>query len=87
MHALFLCVDKLKVFGLVFVVASLLLLFWEHSTLSGEHGTELANPASTYCVEHGGQLKMVHTEKGETGICVINGVECEEWAFYRGECP
>ena len=46
----------------------------------------LANPASEYCVAQGGQLKIVDEENGQRGICLINGKECDEWAFFNGEC-
>ena len=48
----------------------------------------LANPASVYCEEQGGQLDMRTDESGGTyGVCVFeDGSECEEWAFFRGEC-
>lgn len=48
----------------------------------------IANPASEYCVEHGGSSEGV-TEPGggEFGVCVFpDGSRCEEWAFKRGEC-
>jgi putative hemolysin len=39
--------------------------------------TELPNPASVYCQEQGNQQ----------GFCVFSdGTECDEWAFFRGEC-
>lgn len=47
----------------------------------------MANPASVYCEENGGVLEMREEEAGQYGVCVFpNGSECEEWAFYRGEC-
>ena len=49
----------------------------------------LANPASTHCVELGGRLSI---EKGPTGgefgVCLFeDNRQCEEWALLRGECP
>src|SRR3989338_2356484 len=52
-----------------------------------EKDTEIANPASVYCEEQGGKLEIRTTDEGQTGYCIINNTECEEWAFYRGECP
>lgn len=51
--------------------------------------TGLPNPASVYCVEQGGNLTIRKDAAGnEFGICTFpNGTSCEEWAFYRGECP
>ncbi|OAN46076.1 hypothetical protein A6A03_01680 [Chloroflexus islandicus] len=47
----------------------------------------LANPASTYCIEQGGQLEIQSTEGGQIGVCRFSdGTVCEEWAFFRGEC-
>jgi putative hemolysin len=48
----------------------------------------LANPASVYCVDQGGTLEIRKDETGnEAGFCLFpDGSECDEWAFYRGEC-
>jgi putative hemolysin len=48
----------------------------------------IANPASVYCEEQGGTLETrLDAEGNELGICVFgDGSECEEWAFWRGEC-
>ncbi len=55
---------------------------------SEEEKTQLANPASVYCEEQGGVLRMETDEAGQYGICVLpDGTECEEWAYFRGECP
>jgi len=55
---------------------------------TGETGAAgLPNPASTYCIEQGGTLDMREAEGGTQGFCVFeDGSECDEWAFYRGEC-
>jgi uncharacterized protein len=49
---------------------------------------ELPNPASAYCEAQGGTLDIrADDEGGQIGICVFaDGSECEEWAFFRGEC-
>ncbi|GEM_PF-1326452 len=48
----------------------------------------LANPASVYCTEQGGTLEIRNTDEGQVGYCTLpDGTVCEEWAFYRGECP
>jgi putative hemolysin len=53
----------------------------------GDDDPEIANPASVYCEEQGGTLEMREGEGGTVGICVFDdGSECEEWAFFRGEC-
>jgi len=46
----------------------------------------MANPASVYCGEQGGTLKIIDTETGELGLCEFADYSCEEWVFYRGEC-
>lgn len=53
--------------------------------------TELGNPASQYCLEHGG-LSLVKTlimngSESQEGICEFsNSSQCEEWQYFRGEC-
>ncbi len=48
----------------------------------------IANPASLYCLEHGGTLEITKdAEGGEQGLCKFSdGTECDEWQFFRGEC-
>jgi putative hemolysin len=47
----------------------------------------LANPASVYCEEQGGRLEMRSDANGSYGVCIFEeGSECEEWAYWRGEC-
>lgn len=48
----------------------------------------MPNPASVYCEEQGGTVEMRQDAAGNTtGVCVFpDGSECDEWAFYRGEC-
>lgn len=53
-----------------------------------EENNQIANPASEFCIEQGGTLKIVDTEEGQIGICSLpDGNECEEWAYFRSECP
>jgi len=51
--------------------------------------TALSNPATVYCLEQGGKFTMNKTLDGSTeGLCVLpDNITCEEWAFYRGDCP
>jgi putative hemolysin len=52
-----------------------------------DKGIGMANPASVYCEEQGGTLDIRDTDAGQYGVCVFpDGSECEEWAFFRGEC-
>ncbi|MGE5375106.1 MAG: DUF333 domain-containing protein [Bacteroidota bacterium] len=48
----------------------------------------MPNPASVYCEKNGGRLEMIQDASGGTaGVCVFpDGSECDEWAYYRGEC-
>jgi len=48
----------------------------------------LANPASVNCVQKGNRLEIRTAADGsQAGYCIFpDGSECEEWAFFRGEC-
>jgi len=50
--------------------------------------SQLPNPASAYCEEQGYQVEIRTAADGsQQGFCIFpDGSECEEWAFYRGEC-
>lgn len=53
-----------------------------------EQPTQIANPASVHCIEQGGTLRIETEAAGQYGICTLpDGTECEEWAYFRGECP
>ena len=59
------------------------------ATTEPPHATPgMPNPASTYCLQRGGQLEFSTRANGaEVGTCVSpGGDECEEWAFLRGSC-
>ena len=51
-------------------------------------GSGLANPASVNCVQKGNRLEIrTAADGGQVGMCIFpDGSECEEWAFFRGEC-
>jgi putative hemolysin len=52
-----------------------------------ESPLDMANPASVSCVDQGYKLEIRDEAGGQVGYCVFpNGAECEEWAFFRGEC-
>jgi putative hemolysin len=65
----------------------LVLLAAAGCSTAGEPG-QLANPASVYCEEQGGNVDLREGADGGTvGYCLFDdGSECEEWAFFRGEC-
>jgi uncharacterized protein len=47
----------------------------------------MPNPASKHCSEAGGNVEIRDEQNGQVGYCVFNdGSECEEWAYFRGEC-
>jgi len=48
----------------------------------------LANPASSYCLQQGYTLEIrTDTDGSQYGVCTFpDGSECEEWAYFRGEC-
>jgi len=48
----------------------------------------MPNPASVYCEENGGKVELRQDASGGVaGICVFaDGSECDEWAYFRGEC-
>ena len=54
-----------------------------------EQEQQRANSASVYCEEQGGKLEVrTNADGSQTGYCVApDGAECEEWAFFRKECP
>jgi eight-cysteine-cluster-containing protein len=62
-------------------------LLWEKELIV-EKELVLPNPASVYCLEQGGKLEIKKDKDGnEYGVCIFSdGSECEEWAFFRGEC-
>ncbi|OGQ97940.1 MAG: hypothetical protein A2284_11490 [Deltaproteobacteria bacterium RIFOXYA12_FULL_61_11] len=48
---------------------------------------QMANPAAVKCAEDGGDSRTVETEAGQYSICIfVDDSECEEWAYFRGEC-
>jgi uncharacterized protein len=48
----------------------------------------IANPASAYCEEQGLKLEIRTAQDGsQYGVCMFeDDTECEEFAYYRGEC-
>jgi len=53
-----------------------------------DEDAEMANPASVYCEKYGGKLDIrTDASGGQSGVCVFaDGSECDEWAYFRGEC-
>jgi putative hemolysin len=47
----------------------------------------LPNPASVFCTDQGYELEIRDEAAGQVGYCIFpDGSECEEWAYFRGEC-
>ena len=47
----------------------------------------IPNPASVYCLHHGGRLEMMNEPDGVVGVCVFHDKSyCEEWSYIRGIC-
>lgn len=52
-----------------------------------ESPVSLPNPASKFCEDQGYHIEMRSTDAGTVGYCIfLDGSECEEWAYFRGEC-
>lgn len=50
--------------------------------------TDEANPASVYCIDQGGEVEIVDTGDGETGMCNLpDGTTVDEWEYYRENNP
>lgn len=49
---------------------------------------DMPNPASAFCEEQGYEIEIRTAADGsQQGFCLFpDGSECEEWAFFRGEC-
>ena len=51
----------------------------------------IANPAAVYCTQQAGTRYEIRTNSstgGQYGVCILpDGTQCDEWAFYRHECP
>src|SRR5580658_8156783 len=56
------------------------------STVTATCGTP--NPSATFCLENGGEYRIVTTSAGQDGVCRFaeSNTECGAWAYVRGEC-
>lgn len=49
---------------------------------------ELANPASQFCVDQGGEVEIVDGDDGQVGMCVLpDGTRVDEWEYFRSNAP
>lgn len=56
-------------------------------TPTPKSGGQIANPATTFCLEKGYRSEIREGKDGQYGVCILpDGTECDEWAFFRGEC-
>lgn len=79
----------IKILSLMFIATLLFSACGSQPAAQENQGDQigLANPASVYCQEQGGQLEMRENDAGTYGMCIFpDGSECEEWAYFRGEC-
>lgn len=66
------------------VVGVPMLLLVGCSSASSDEPPGLANPASVYCAEQGGETEIVEESGGEVGYCNLpDGTRIEEWELYR----
>jgi len=79
---------SIAVLALALVVISLVWLGGCSRESPPNKSIGIANPASVYCENNSGTLEIrTAADGGQVGYCKFsNGKECEEWAFYRGEC-
>jgi putative hemolysin len=57
-------------------------------TSTAKSSVAIPNPAAKYCADQGFKCETRTTADGsQYGVCKFpDGYECEEWAYYRGEC-
>jgi putative hemolysin len=77
----------ITIISLVVIVLGILYLTNYKKESLKDSEVQIANPASTFCIESGGTLEIVETPESQMGNCTLpNGTVCEEWALFRGEC-
>jgi putative hemolysin len=79
---------SIKITMIVIVSAVLTLTACNIETPVQTGTNEIPNPASVFCKENGGTLEMRQAADGSVaGFCLFSdGSECDEWAYFRGEC-
>jgi putative hemolysin len=82
----------MKKFEMILMILFGIVVLGLASCSAGRPDTEddagIPNPASVYCDQKGGRLDFREdSEGGVQGFCLFaDGSECEEWAYFRGEC-
>jgi len=57
-------------------------------TSGSDDSSQIANPASEFCIEQGGTLEIVDETDGQVGYCTLpDGTRVEEWEYYRSQNP
>ncbi|MFH0701067.1 MAG: DUF333 domain-containing protein [Candidatus Woesearchaeota archaeon] len=59
------------------IMMMLLILVFLLGCAKPQQNTQLANPASTYCIEHNGTLEIKDSPEGQSGICHLQNKDCE----------
>ena len=75
-------------FTVVMLIVTVLSASCSPNQTSPTPAPNIANPASVYCEQNGGTLELRQDASGGVaGVCVFpDGSECDEWAYFRGEC-
>ncbi len=62
--------------------------YYRKECAPASEGGSLPNPASVFCEQQGYTLEIrTATDGSQSGVCVFpDGSECDEWAYFRGEC-
>lgn len=51
---------------------------------ASDNSAQLANPAATFCVESGGEYRIVDGADGQTGRCTLpDGRDLDAWEYFR----
>ncbi len=69
------------------LVMSLISMFLIGCQDTTEEVVGTPNPASTNCVDEGGEVEIKDGEGGQYGLCNFDdGSVCEEWDLFNGDC-
>ncbi len=62
--------------------------FYRHECTPATQDASMPNPASVFCEQQGYAVDIRTASDGsQSGVCIFpDGGECDEWAFFRGDC-
>ncbi len=62
--------------------------FYRHECTPATQDASMPNPASVFCEQQGYAVDIRTASDGsQSGVCIFpDGSECDEWAFFRGDC-